>query len=378
MNIGIVCYPTYGGSGVIATELAIELARRKHNVHLICHHRPVRLSKSYPSLTFHGAEVTPYPLFAYPFYTLSIASKIYEVIKEYNIEILHLHYAIPHTPSALLAKYMMNTSEDMPKIITTLHGTDINLLGFEPGYRALINFSLKMSNGITAVSRYLLELTKKEFELDESKAQVIYNFVDPEIFTPYTQSNDLKKLYSKNNEKIVTHISNFRKVKNTIDVIRIFKIIVSKLPARLLLIGHGPDIPYLENMVKEMGLSASIEFLGEINEVAPFLAISDLFILPSRTESFGLAALEAMSCKVPVVASNVGGLPEVIVNGVSGYIVNPGDVNTMAEYSLKILQDEKLQKKMGDAARQIACDKFSLKRIVSQYEDYYEFIMNHS
>ena len=373
MRVGIVCYPTYGGSGVVATELAIELARREHDIHLICHHRPVRLQKTYPGLTFHGAEVTPYPLFAYPFYTLSLASKIYEVVKEYNLEILHVHYAIPHTPAALLAKFMIK--ENTPKIITTLHGTDIHLVGFDPSFRQITKFSLEVSDGITAVSKYLLGLTEEEFGLEGNKKQVIYNFVDPRRFKRGNQQ-DLKKVYSPNGEKIITHISNFRKIKRIPDLVRAFKIICSHIPARLLLIGHGPETTQIENMAKELGLSSRVNFLGEINDIVRYLSASDLFLLSSQMESFGLAALEAMSCEVPVVAARVGGLPEVIEDGISGFLVDFGDIEGLAQRSLEILQDEKLQAEMGRAGRQIACERFSLKEIVSHYEEYYGEVYN--
>lgn len=372
MRIGIVCYPTYGGSGVVATELAIELAKRGHDIHLICHHRPVRLAKTYPGLVFHGAEVTSYPLFGYPFYTLSLASKIYQVVKDYGLEVLHVHYAIPHTPASLLAKSM--AEECNFKIITTLHGTDIHLVGFDPSYRQITKFSLQVSDGVTAVSQYLMRLTEKEFGLD-GKMRMIYNFVDPVRFTSEGRQ-DLREVYSPNGEKIISHVSNFRKIKRIPDLVNAFKLICAKLPARLLLIGHGPETTWVEDMVKDLGLSSKVSLLGEVNDIVSLLAISDLFILSSQMESFGLAALEAMSCGVPVVVTRVGGLPEVVEDGISGYLVDLGDVEAMAQRSLEILQDKELQKEMGQAGRRIACERFSLEEIVSRYEEYYGEVLN--
>lgn len=358
---------------MIATELAIELTKRNHELHLICHHRPVRLGRSYPGLVFHGVEVTPYPPFAYPCYTLSLASKIYDVAVDYNLDILHVHYAIPHTPSALLARLMMK--ESSPKIITTLHGTDIHLVGFDPSLRKLTKFSIEVSDGVTAVSHYLSRLTMEEFGLEKDKGRVIYNFVDPQRFTQQNQQ-DLARIYSPNGERIITHISNFREIKRVPDLISAYKIISLELPSRLLLIGDGPEMNRVENMVKELGLSQKVILLGEINDIAPYLATSDLFILASQMESFGLAALEAMSCGVPVVATRVGGLPEVVEDGVSGYLVDLGDVEGLARRSLEILQDKRLQNEMGQAGRRIACERFSIKEMVTLYEEYYKEILN--
>ncbi|HAV43385.1 TPA: N-acetyl-alpha-D-glucosaminyl L-malate synthase BshA [bacterium] len=372
MRIGIVCYPTYGGSGVVATELAIELAKRHHDVHLICHHRPVRLDRSYSELTFHGVDVTPYSLFAYPFYTLSLASKIHQVAEDHNLEILHVHYAIPHTPAAFLARSMARKRNF--KIITTLHGTDIHLVGLDPSYREVTRFSLRASDGITAVSSYLMVLTEREFGLEGSKRRVIYNFVDPFRFIRENQE-DLRRLYSPNDEKVILHISNFREIKRIPDLINVFYRISLNIPSHLILIGCGPETTRVEDIAKDLGVSSKISLLGEVSDVVPFLAISDLFLLSSQMESFGLAALEAMSCGVPVVATRVGGLPEVIEDGISGYLVDPGDIKEMANCSLQILQDEDRWQSMASAGRRIACERFLLKEIISQYEEFYEEIL---
>jgi N-acetyl-alpha-D-glucosaminyl L-malate synthase BshA len=372
MRIGIVCYPTYGGSGVIATELAIELAKRGHEVHLICHHRPVRLDRSYPGLVFHGAEVTPYPLFSYPFYTLSLASKLYQVIQEYGLECVHVHYAIPHTPAVLLSRMMLKGRG--PKIITTLHGTDINLIGFDPSYRSLIKFCLDASDGITAVSNFLLNLTKKEFGID-GKTRMIYNFIDTNRFTR-REDPQLLRMYAPNDERIITYISNFRKIKNIPHLIDVFRIISSKIPTRLLMIGDGPEMNRIESLVKEYDLTSKVTFLGEVNYTVPLLSISDLLLLTSYMESFGLTVLEAMSCEVAVITTNVGGLPEVVEDGVCGFLVEAGDIEGMANKAIEILKDKERRRRMGRAGRNIAIDKFSIHKQVDEYERYYMEVLS--
>lgn len=368
MKIAIVCYPTFGGSGVIATELAIELSKRGHEVHLICYHRPVRLDREYPNLTFHKVETTSYSLFPYPFYSLSFASKIYQVIEDYDLEIVHVHYAIPHSISALLAKFICKKKV---KIITTLHGTDIHLIGLDPSYYHITKFGIEESDGITAVSEYLKGVTVEEFKLQRPIA-VIPNFVDADKFNRDLYPSGYRRLYALDEEKIITHISNFREIKNIPALIEVFQTVSSQIPAKLLLIGDGPQWNYVEGLVRRSGLLKYVNLLGEENSVEPILAITDLFLSTSRMESFGLAILEAMSSQVPVVATKVGGIPEVVVEGKSGFLVE--DTEEMPALAIKILQDSDLQRRLGEAGRKIAREKFSLKEVVSQYEDYYRGI----
>jgi N-acetyl-alpha-D-glucosaminyl L-malate synthase BshA len=362
VNIGIVCHPTYGGSGVLATELAIELSKRGHNIHLICYKKPVRLDREYPNLTFHKAEPASYSLFPHPFYTLSLASRIYSIHKEINFDIVHLHYAIPHTPSALLARSMgANFS-----VITTLHGTDIQIMGVEPSYKEMVRFSLTASDRITAVSAYLVKETKRLFEI-ERDIDVIHNFVDTDLFS-LSSDTTIREKYSE--EKIVVHISNLRKVKNLSDLIKAFGIILSAVDSRLLIIGDGPERGLAERMSYEFGLSEKISFLGEVPDVVPFLKAANLFFTTSVMESFCLSALEAMSCGIPVVGYNVGGIAEVVTPE-CGFLAEVHNVREVAGLAVKLLSDDRLEKRMGEAGRRRAEERFSLKKMVSCYERLY-------
>jgi N-acetyl-alpha-D-glucosaminyl L-malate synthase BshA len=372
MKIGFICYPTYGGSGVIGAELGQFLARRGHEVHFICYNIPARLIPYAQNIIFHPVEVVAYPLFQFPPYTIALASKTAEVIKNYGLNLIHAHYAIPHSTSAHLAQQIVG--DNSLKIITTLHGTDIRLVGMDPSYYSVTKYSIENNNGITAVSNYLARVTKEEFKIDKH-IEVIPNFVDTERFKRKT-SSETRVVYAEPNEKIVTHVSNFRSPKRVTDVVRIFKKISQKVPAWLLMVGEGPDMGVAMELVNTLGLTSRVRFLHMIDPVEDILSISDLFLLPSGTESFGLAALEAMSCEVPVVATDVEGIPELVEHGGCGFLAPVKDVDKMAEYAIKILYDEVFQNRLGERGREIALEKFNEEAIVSRYEQYYEKVLD--
>jgi N-acetyl-alpha-D-glucosaminyl L-malate synthase BshA len=359
MKIGIVCFPTFGGSGIIATELAHLLAK-KHEMHLLSYDKPVRLEKD-GDVLFHKVELFEYPLFErIPCgYSLALASKLAEIIRSYKIDIIHVHYAVPNAVSAYLAKKIC---DDSVKVVTTLHGTDSYLVGRHPSYKEVTQFSMQQSDGLTTVSEYLKERTLTEFHISQ-EIKVIPNFVDTQEF---------KRLDKDQEPKIVCHSSNFRPIKRIPDIIKAFRIISKKIDCKLLLIGDGPERPNAEKLAKDLGISNRIHFLGNVKNVQEILGKSDLFLLPSEDESFGLAALEAMSCEVPVVASDTGGLKELITHGVDGYLIKVGDVEALAEYSLKTLQDEKLQEALGNNARQKVLKKYTPNKIVPIYENLYD------
>jgi len=359
MKIGIACFPTFGGSGIIATELAHLLAK-KHELHLVSYDLPVRLAEK-KGIAFHKVDLLSYPLFERVpcCYSLALVSKLAEIIKSYNLDIVHAHYAVPNAASAYLAKKICN---DSVKTVTTLHGTDSYLVGLHPSYKEVTQFSMQQSDALTAVSKYLKERTLAEFDVSR-EIRVIPNFVDPQRF---------RKLEKNREQKTVCHSSNFRPIKRIPDIIKAFKIILKEIDCRLFLIGNGPERSKAEKMAKNLGISESVEFLGNVKKVQEILGKSDLFLLPSENESFGLAALEAMSCEVPVVASNVGGLKELISHGADGYLIRVGDVEALAQYSLNILQDPKLQEKFGRNARQKVLEKYTPDKIVPNYEDLYE------
>ncbi|UCH32147.1 MAG: N-acetyl-alpha-D-glucosaminyl L-malate synthase BshA [Candidatus Bathyarchaeota archaeon] len=358
MRIGIACFPTYGGSGIVATELA-HLLTEKHEVHLISYDKPVRLAENM-SFTFHKVDLLSYPLFERVpcCYSLALISKLSEVIKTYNLDIVHAHYAVPNATSAYLAKKIC---EDSAKVITTLHGTDSYLVGSHPSYKAVTQFSMQNSDALTAVSEYLKERTMVDFNITR-EIRMIPNFVDTRRFKRFKRDQE---------EKIVCHSSNFRPIKRIPDIIRAFKIISQGIKCELHLIGDGPERLKAEEMAKDLGISEKVKFLGTMREVQEVIGKSDLFLLPSEDESFGLAALEAMSCEVPVIATNVGGLKELISHGVDGYLVKVGDVKNLAQYALKILTDENLQKTLGNNARRKVREKYTPDKIVPKYEDLY-------
>jgi N-acetyl-alpha-D-glucosaminyl L-malate synthase BshA len=372
MRIGIVCHPTFGGSGVIATELAISLSEKGHQVHLICYEYPVRLKRTPPpNLTFHKVYLTTYPLFPYPFYTLALASKIQHVVEEHKLDLLHVHYAIPHSAAALLVKLMERTRNF--SLITTLHGTDVHLVGIDPSYKGITTLSIKRSDAVTAVSNWLRDITIREFGA-RAEIEVIPNFVNPAEFKRGSFP-ELRERYSPRKEKIILHISNFRGIKRVLDVVKVFKLISERLQSRLLLIGSGPERGVAEQLTRELHLTEKVNFLGDISYTVPFLSIADLFLLPSEVESFGLAALEAMSCGVPVIGTRGSGLAEVVRDGECGFLVEVGNIERMASLSLKILEDEELRLNFGRAGRRIAEREFAMQRIVPKYEYLYKKVL---
>ncbi|MDR9364737.1 MAG: N-acetyl-alpha-D-glucosaminyl L-malate synthase BshA [Balneolaceae bacterium] len=370
MNIGIVCYPTFGGSGVVATELAKGLANRGHKLHILSYAKPARLDSFRTDIAYHEVDLSTYPLFEFPPYDLALANMMVQLIQFENIDILHVHYAIPHATSAYLAKQILKEeAKDVP-VITTLHGTDITLVGSDPTYKKVVDFSINQSDGVTAVSEYLKEETYRLFDINKD-IKVIPNFIDLERFKK-SKKEHFKKAICPEDEKIVTHVSNFREVKRVTDVVATFsKMLENGVKAKLLMVGDGPERTKAENKCRELGICNQVRFLGKQDQVEEVLSISDLFMIPSGSETFGLAALEAMSCSVPVISSNIGGLPEVNIHGETGYLCELGDIDCMAQHATEILTDEKLQQKMSKAARKRA-EKFEIDKIVTVYEDYYE------
>lgn len=370
MKIGMVCYPVPGGSGAVASELGIGLAGRGHEVHFLSYARPFRLSRYYENLFYHEVEVTDYPLFQHPPYTLTLAAKIASVAEKWKLEVVHVHYAIPHAASAFLAKQIMGTA--LPKVITTLHGTDITLVGLDQSFFDVTRFSILSSDGVTAISNFLARKTKEEFVITKP-IEVIPNFVDINRFSP-NKAGCQRNHFAAPNEKIVIHVSNFRPVKRIPDVIEVFRRIQSKLPARLLLIGDGPESARAQAMVEQYKIEKQVAFLGQQEYVENLLCLGDLLLLPSEQEGFGLAALEAMASGVPVLATKVGGLPEVVQPGEGGFLFDVGDVEGMAAKGLEILggKDEDTLKAQ---ARQAAVDKFDLEKIIPRYEAYYEKVL---
>jgi L-malate glycosyltransferase len=372
MKIGITCYPTYGGSGVVATELGIELAARGHEVHFVSYAMPIRLTGASERIFFHEVEVTTYPLFDHPPYTLALATKMGEVAEQAQLDLLHVHYAIPHSVSALLAR-MMAAPRRLP-FITTLHGTDITLVGSDRSYLPITRFSIEQSDGVTAISNYLRDRTLKEFEI-KRPIDVIPNFVNCDL---YNKSDDAaaRARWAPGGEPILMHLSNFRPVKRLTDVVAIFALVREKIAAKLVLIGDGPDRGAAEYIVRKKRLTKDVHFLGKQDRVHEKLGLADVFLLPSDEESFGLAALEAMACEVPVVATNVGGLPEVVKHGVDGYLFEPRDVDTAAKYALEILTRPDRGRMMGQMARASARRQYCSNDIIPLYEAYYAKVLN--
>jgi L-malate glycosyltransferase len=372
MKIGITCYPTYGGSGVVATELGKELALRGHEVHFISYALPFRLNEFIERIYFHEVEMSSYPLFEFPLYSLALASKMVEVTKYENLDLLHVHYAIPHATSAYLAKQMLRDFKNL-KIITTLHGTDITLVGLEPSFLPLVKFSIEESDGVTAVSRFLKEKTITNYNIDKDIA-VIPNFVDTDLFKPNGHTG-FRKHIAPNGEKIMVHTSNFRQVKRVPDIIRMFEKVVKEVPSKLVLVGDGPERSECERLCRELDLCDNVRFLGKQERLVDILTSSDLFLIPSQSESFGLAALEAMSCGLPVLSSSVGGLPELVQHNSSGYIFEIGDIDRMARYAVDLLGNERKYELFSENARKRALT-FDKASVVPVYEEYYERILN--
>ncbi len=372
MNIGITCYPVAGGSGIVATELGQKLAARGHQVHFISYALPFRLDSYQQNLYFHGVETTAYPLFKHPPYTLSLAAKMAEVTCQYNLEILHVHYAIPHATSAFLAKQLITCK--IPKIITTLHGTDITLVGSDPSYYDITRFSINASDGITAVSTYLADETKNVFKI-EKPIKVIHNFYDSARFSPDSQACK-RRSFAEDTEFVIAHISNFRPVKRIIDVIDIFDRIHKVLPSKLLLIGEGPDAILARRQVTKKNLTDRVIFLGNQNRVEAVLPLADLFLLPSEEESFGLAALEALACGLPVIGTSGTGLVEVVEAGVNGFLFPVGHTAEMAQAGIELLSDSKRLAGFKEAAHTLSAERFRDDKIVPQYEEFYRQVLN--
>lgn len=376
MKIGITCYPTYGGSGVVATELGIELARRGHQVHFISYSQPIRLTTPQDNIRFHEVTVSRYPLFEYPPYDLALATRMAEVAEIYDLDLLHVHYAIPHSVSALLARQMLASqtfARHLP-YVTTLHGTDITLVGQDPSYLPVTRFSIEQSDGVTSISDYLKDRTVKEFEV-KKPIEVIHNFVNCDLYHRPKHVSPERLTFAQPHEKILVHLSNFRPVKRVGDVIEIFDRVQKVVPSRLLMIGDGPDRPSAEWDVRRRGLLDRVFFLGKQDNVQEKLAICDLMLLPSELESFGLAALEAMACEVPTIATNAGGVPELIEDGKNGFLAAVGDIDRMARCAIEILSDDKRLREMGKMARFEAQSRFCTTRIIPQYEDFYRRVL---
>lgn len=370
MNIGIVCYPTFGGSGVVATELAKGLAKRDHNVHILSYARPARLDTFRTNISYHEVNMNTYPLFEYPPYDLALANQMASLIEYEKIDVLHVHYAIPHATSAYLAKQILGEGAAHVPLITTLHGTDITIVGSDPSYKNVVDFSINQSNGVTAVSKFLRDETYERFDI-KKEIEVIPNFIDLDRFKKSDQ-NHFKKAICPNDEKVVVHVSNFREVKRVPEVVSVFsRILENGIQAKLLLVGDGPDRQRAEQRCRELGTCEHVRFLGKQDQVEDILSIADLFLMPSGSETFGLAALEAMSCSVPVVSSNIGGLPEVNIHGKTGYLCDLDDVDCMADYSVRILSDDELHYELSQNARKQA-ERYKMSKIINRYEEYYQ------
>jgi N-acetyl-alpha-D-glucosaminyl L-malate synthase BshA len=375
MKIGITCYPTYGGSGVVATELGIELAARGHQVHFITYQQPFRLTGREVGIFFHEVAVTTYPLFQYPPYDLALASRMAEVAEFYGLDLLHVHYAIPHSVSALLAKQMLAVRGVRLPFITTLHGTDITLVGQDPGYLPITKFGIEQSDGVTSISQDLKDTTVSSFGV-QREIEVIRNFVNCDVYKPDEAiRRERRSRYANDDEKIIIHLSNFRRVKRVGDVVEVFARIARELPAKLMLIGDGPDRSIAEHLATHHGIQDRIHFLGKQDTVQELLPLGDLMLMPSEMESFGLAALEGMACGLPCIATRVGGVPELVEHGVNGLLYPVGDVAGMAHGAVEILSNQSRLETMGTAARKTAQDKFCTSRIIPMYERYYEQVL---
>lgn len=372
MNIGIVLYPTFGGSGVVATELGKALAQKGHHVHFITYSQPVRLGTFHQNIYYHEVSLTDYPLFEFQPYETLLASKMVDVVKYENLDLLHVHYAIPHASAAFMAQQILKAQGVTVPFITTLHGTDITLVGKDPSFEPVITFCINQSDGVTAVSESLKADTYRHFDT-EREIEVIPNFIEPYQQLP-VRNMDLRRKYVADDVKIITHISNFRKVKRIGDVVRIFAKINETIPSVLLLAGDGPERAKVEKLARDLGICSRIMFIGKVRDTSQVLELSDLFLLPSETESFGLAALEAMAVGVPVISSNTGGIPEVNIDGFSGYLSDVGDVDSMAANGVKILSDERVHEQFRKNALLRAND-FTLDTILPMYESLYEKVL---
>jgi N-acetyl-alpha-D-glucosaminyl L-malate synthase BshA len=379
LKIGITCYPTYGGSGVVATELGLELAQRGHEIHFISYAQPIRLDRPTANIHYHEVEVSRYPLFDYPPYDLALATRMAEVSELYDLDLLHVHYAIPHSVSALLARQMLAAGPKKRKLpfVTTLHGTDITLVGQDRSYLPITRYSIEQSDGVTAISEYLRERTVREFEV-KNHIEVIYNFVNCDVYCRDKNFAEHRAEYAPNGERILVHVSNFRPVKRVTDVIEIFDRVRKQISSKLLLMGDGPDRSPAEWLAVQKGIHNDVIFLGKREQVYETLAISDVLLMPSELESFGLAALEAMASEVVPISTNVGGVPEVVEHGKSGFLADVGEVETMAYYAMEILKDEARLRAMGKQCREAARARFCTTRIIPQYEEFYRRVLARS
>ncbi len=372
MRIGITCYPTYGGSGIVATELGLELANRGHEVHFITYANPIRLDPRIPRIHYHEVEVSNYPLFQYPPYCLALASRMADVAQTYNLDLLHVHYAIPHSISALLARQMMETRRRVP-FITTLHGTDITLVGVDRSYFDITKFSIEQSDGITAISEDLRRDTIDIFAV-RNEIRVIHNFVNCETYKPDPERRGAEQ-FAPQGEKLLIHLSNFRPVKRVLDCIRIFAEVRKHFPVRLLMAGDGPDRGPAEHLATTLGVRAHVDFLGKQNQVERLIRLAHVILMPSEMESFGLAALEAMACGVPPVATCVGGVPELITDGTDGFLEEVGDIERLSARAIQLVSDEALHARMAAAARGTAETRFSTNELIPRYESYYKKVL---
>ena len=372
MKIGIVCYPTFGGSGVVATELGKALADNGHQVHFITYSQPARLDFFSANLFYHEVNISKYPLFDFPPYEIALASKLVDVVRFEKLDLLHVHYAIPHASAAFMAKQILKTYGINIPVITTLHGTDITLVGRDPSYNPVVTFSINQSDGVTAVSEYLKEDTFKHFNITRD-IRVIPNFIDLKRFSLHPREH-FKKAIAPGDERILVHTSNFRKVKRIADVINVFNLVQKEIPSKLLMVGDGPERVNAELQCRDLGICQDVRYLGKQEAVEEILSVSDLFLMPSESESFGLAALEAMACRVPVLSTNAGGLPELNINGVTGFMNEVGDVEGMAKNALNILSDCDRLEEFKKAALARA-KKFDLALILPDYEAYYQEII---
>jgi L-malate glycosyltransferase len=379
LKIGITCYPTYGGSGVVATELGLELAQRGHDIHFISYAQPIRLDRPTAHIHYHEVEVSRYPLFDYPPYDLALATRMAEVSELYDLDLLHVHYAIPHSVSAMLARQMLAAGPKKRKLpfVTTLHGTDITLVGQDRSYLPITRYSIEQSDGVTAISQYLRERTVREFDV-KNHIEVIYNFVNCDVYSRDKNFAERREQYAPNGERILVHVSNFRPVKRVTDVIEVFDRVRKQIPAKLLLMGDGPDRSPAEWLAVQKGIHNDVIFLGKREQVYETLAISDVLLMPSELESFGLAALEAMASEVVPITTNVGGVPEVVEHGKSGFLADVGDVETMARYAIEILKDESRLRAMGKQCRDAARARFCTTKIIPQYEEFYRRVLDRS
>lgn len=379
LKIAITGYPTYGGSGVVATELGLELAQRGHEVHFISYAQPIRLTELHPNIHYHEVDVSRYPLFDYPPYDLALATRMAEVSELYALDLLHVHYAIPHSVSALLARQMLAAKPKGQRLpfVTTLHGTDITLVGLDRSYLPITRFSIEQSDGVTAISKYLRERTLREFDV-RNNIEVIYNFVNCDIYCRCAETAELRAEYAKPDERILVHLSNFRPVKRVTDTIEIFDRVRKKIPSKLLMIGDGPDRSRAEWLAVQKGIHNDVLFLGKQDQISEKLAVADVMLMPSELESFGLAALEAMACEVVPIATRGGGVPEVIDHGKSGFLADVGDVETMARYAIDLLGDDSRLKSMAKASRAAAQSRFCTSRIIPQYEEFYRRVLARS